>query len=114
MSDMVISIADRYSKFPAGRYPADGPFNAERFRKEVLLPAIDEAERTGNRVVVLLDGVMGYSSSFLEEVFGGLVRARRQLGERLKTLLTIRADDVAYAAAKLDAEQYLAEELRRG
>lgn len=113
MSEMVISIADRFSKFPAGRYMADGPFNAERFRQEVLLPAIDDALTSGNQVVVKLDGVIGYSSSFLEEVFGGVVRARKQAGDKLKKALAIRADDVAYSAAKLDAERYFDDALSR-
>jgi hypothetical protein len=113
MSEMVISIADRYSKFPAGRYRADGPFNAERFRDEFLLPALDAALQKGDKVVVKLDGVIGYSSSFLEEVFGGVVRARKQAADRLKQTLQIRADDVAYSAAKLDAERYFSDALGR-
>jgi hypothetical protein len=109
----MISIAEAYSKFPAGRYPADGPFNGERFRNEVLIPAIKKAAAQGERVVVLLDGVLGYSSSFLEEVFGGLVRSGEFSKDVIKQVLEIKADDVAYQPAKIDAEAYIEEELRR-
>ena len=66
-----ISIARQFSPTPAGRYRADGPFPGEKFRDELLVPALKRHEGT---VVVDLDGTAGYGSSFLEEAFGGLVR----------------------------------------
>jgi hypothetical protein len=113
MSETLISIADQYSRFPAGRYPADGPYNGQRFRQEVLLPAVERAISNNDNVVVRLDGVIGYSSSFLEEVFGGIIRARPDLGHAIRKALRIQADDIAYKAAKIDAEKYLSEELSR-
>jgi len=65
-----ISIAKDYSDTHLGRYPADGPFNGQRFREEYLRPALTENES----VVVNIDDVEGYGSSFLEEAFGGLIR----------------------------------------
>ena len=65
-----ISVAKDYTDEPAGRFPADGDFNGERFRKEFLLPALRESEK----VIVDFDGTEGYGSSFLDEAFGGLVR----------------------------------------
>lgn len=65
-----ISIAKEFSTEPAGRFPSDGPHSGERFRRELLVPALRECQN----VVVILDGVEGYGSSFLEEAFGGLVR----------------------------------------
>ena len=56
---------------------------------------------TGDRLVVVLDGVIGYSSSFLEEAFGGLVWATDVSPETIKATLEIRADDIAYRPAKL-------------
>ncbi len=113
MSEMILSIAENYSQFPAGRYPADGPFNGERFRNDFLVPALKQAAQRGDRVVVLLDGVLAYSSSFLEEVFGGLVRTHVLPADSLKKALEIRANDVAYRSAKIDAENYLNEEIKR-
>jgi hypothetical protein len=112
MSEMILSIANSFSRFPAGRYKEDGPFNGTRFREEILIPALKDATGSGNKVVVLLDGVVGYSSSFLEEVFGGVARSKSVPPDALKSALEIRATDVAYAPAKIDAENYLAEALK--
>jgi hypothetical protein len=65
-----IVIAEAYSKYPAGRFPTDGPNNGEKFRDQILGPAL----RGDENVEVNLDGVMGLPSSFLEEAFGGLLR----------------------------------------
>src|SRR5438132_689350 len=112
MSDMMLSIANSFSKFPAGRSKEDGPFNGARFRDEILIPALKNAAASGDRVVVELDGVVGYSSSFLEEVFGGIARAKSLPANVLKNALIIKANDVAYQPAKLDAESYLADAMR--
>jgi hypothetical protein len=111
MADKYISIANDFSKYPAGRTRRDGPFSAEQFRDEFLVPALRTAADEGGRVIVTLDGVYGYSSSFLEESFGGLVRKRLFEPAWLLRSLIIRADDPIYASYKLDAERYLADEL---
>lgn len=69
-NDSNIWIARDFSPFPAGRTPKDGPFNGQRFREEVLRPLLER----GENVTIHLDGVAGLPSSFLEEIFGGLVR----------------------------------------
>jgi len=66
----MISILKNFSENPAGRYVTDGPNSGQRFRDELLTPAL----RTHDEVVVNLDGALGFGSSFLEEAFGGLVR----------------------------------------
>ena len=71
MSTQVISIAKDFSPTPAGRYRSDGPFPGEKFRDDLLLPAL---RRDAEHVTVELDGTAGFGSSFLEEAFGGLVR----------------------------------------
>lgn len=60
-----------FSKFPGPRFVRLGPNSGEKFRDEVLIPAIQES----GEISVNLDGTFGYGSSFLEESFGGLVRA---------------------------------------
>ncbi|MGR5149647.1 STAS-like domain-containing protein [Photobacterium alginatilyticum] len=67
---MIIYIKD-FTKFPGARYRKLGPYSGEEFRDEILLPAINEH---GENVEINLDGVFGYGSSFLEEIFGGIVR----------------------------------------
>ena len=67
----VIRLATEFSRFPFGRYRSQGGFSGEAFRDDVLLPLL----RSGEHIVVDLDGTSGLSPSFLEEAFGGLVRA---------------------------------------
>ncbi|TBR07403.1 MAG: DUF4325 domain-containing protein [Rugosibacter sp.] len=80
-----INISKQFSREPAGRFPTDGPFCGEIFRKEFLIPALAQ----GERVVVILDGTEGYGSSFLDESFGGLVRNEGFNSEELHRRITI-------------------------
>ena len=80
-----IQVASEFSKFPAGRFYTDGPYSGQRFREEVLVPALSGS----TSVTVVLDGAMGYGSSFLEEAFGGLVRLRGFRAGDLHKKLTI-------------------------
>lgn len=71
MSTVTIDLARDFSRTPGGRYERDGVCSAEAFRREHLDPAVAR----GGAVTVDLDGALGFGSSFLEEAFGGLVRA---------------------------------------
>jgi len=86
-----IVIAEAFSNSPAGRVTTDGPYSGERFREEVLLPALREAS---GPIEVDLNGVLGFGSSFLEEAFGGLVRkgyySAKDLEKRLKIASEIK------------------------
>lgn len=66
----MIRLVEDFSKFPGGRYLSDGPYSGEKFRKDLLIPALEK----DNFVSINLDGTMGLPASFLEEAFGGLVR----------------------------------------
>lgn len=72
VSTRKISIANDFSKYPAGRYLADGPWNGEKFRNDLLAPAMEDENY--EMVEVDFDDVAGFGSSFLEEAFGGLIR----------------------------------------
>lgn len=72
---IVIRVAD-FSAYPSGRDAVDGNFNGERFRDEILKPAIETAKKTGQKIHISLANVLSFGSSFLEEAFGGLVRKR--------------------------------------
>ena len=90
---MIIDLAKQFSPYPSGRFPADGSFNGQRFREEILLPALIAAmPRVGEKVVVDIDGVRSFGSSFLEEAFAGLVRngslSRRELEDKLEIVCT--------------------------
>lgn len=88
MNNNVIVIGESFSKTPAGRYYDDGPFSGQKFREEVLIPALSKGA-----VVVDLSGVVGYGSSFLEEVFGGLIRKGIYNKATLKERLHVQAKD---------------------
>ena len=65
-----IDVGRDFSPTPGGRYRADGLFSGEAFREEHLEPVIEQ----GLDIIVDLDSALGFTSSFLEETFGGLVR----------------------------------------
>lgn len=112
MSEKMISIATDYSTSPAGRTPADGPFNGQRFRDDVLVPALREAIAHDTVLVVDMDGAFSYSSSFLEEAFGGLVRANTFSATDIKKYLQLRSADPIYASFVKDAQLYLSDALK--
>lgn len=69
-----LSVAKDYFPFPGGRFRKNGKGSGEEFRDDFLVPRMQEAINQKGCLVVNLDGVMGYPSSFLEEAFGGLIR----------------------------------------
>jgi hypothetical protein len=88
----IIKVARDFSSEPAGRYRSDGPNSGERFRDNYLVTALrEEAEK----VVVDLNDLEGYGSSFLEESFGGLVRLGYFTKEQLHAKMELRASDQA-------------------
>ena len=64
-----LKIAE-FSDFPAGKSKAEDPYSGEEYREDILLPAVKEGE-----VVIDFTDVFACLPSFLEEAFGGLVRA---------------------------------------
>lgn len=90
MNVLKISIAKDFSEAPAGRYhPADGDFTGEKFRNEILIPALNKHDA----VIVVFDNESGYGSSFIEEAFGGLVRVSGFKKSWLKDHLTFEATE---------------------
>ncbi len=71
---MIIDLANEFSRYPSGRYPSDGTHNGQAFRTEILVPALRRAISEDTILVVDIDGVRTFGSSFLEEAFAGLVR----------------------------------------
>lgn len=81
-----ISIANDFTKYPGGRYRKHGKGSGEEFRESFLIPNIENQEH----ITIVLDGTAGYSSSFLEEAFGGLVR-RGYASDLLHRLINFQA-----------------------
>jgi hypothetical protein len=113
MANTQLSIAKDFSDVPGGRLRRNGPFSAEEFRDVVLIPALRRAIE-GNQVLeVIFDGTAGYGSSFLEESFGGLVRAGTFPKEIVSKHLRLKADDPLYAGYRALAERYLKDALAK-
>ncbi|MGS0534493.1 STAS-like domain-containing protein [Pseudoalteromonas sp. SaAl2] len=64
-----INVKDRFP-CPGPRYKKLGTGSGEEFRKWIIKELKHDPKLTIN-----LDGTIGYGSSFLEESFGGLIRA---------------------------------------
>jgi hypothetical protein len=90
MEHRTLDVARDFSPFPFGRYRKDGPKSGEAFREDLLWPILEK----GDRVSVVLDNVRGgLGSSFLEEVFGGLIREHGLTVEFLKERIKIISDE---------------------
>ena len=98
-------IGRDYSDAPAGRYRKDGPFSGERFREDFLIPELLKEDV----VNVDLSGVAGYGSSFLEEVFGGLVRKWDGTKDELSSKLHVIATDPRKECYRLRVEKYMSD-----
>ena len=101
--EIVINVGENFSRTPAGRYLVDGPYSGERFRTEKLIPAL----ASGKVVKVDLSGVIGYGSSFLEEVFGGVIRLGIFSKEDLMSRLIIFASDPRKQCYVARAQKYM-------
>jgi len=102
MTEHTIDVARDFTNRPFGRYRDDGDRSGEVFREKKLVPAL----RKYDHVTVDLGGTNVYGSSFLEEVFGGLVRAGFTQAE-LKQKLTVLHDKLP--SVVIEAERYIQE-----
>ena len=100
-----IDIGKEFSDVPAGRFPEDGEFNGEKFRKTVLVPALNK----GGNVEVILDNTEGFGSSFLEEAFGGLIRKEGFAKHDILLRLHLVAETTRALRYKRIAEKFIAD-----
>jgi hypothetical protein len=98
--NLIIRIAEDFTKTPGPRNQAEGDFSGEAFLGKLLEVKFVEALNSRQRLVIVLDGVEGYATSFLEAAFGGLAR-KYAANDILKTL-----------EFKSDEEPYLIEEIQ--
>lgn len=67
-----ITIREDFSNTPGARYEADGPFSGELFLNSLLEPKFLDAIKNNYKLLIDLDGVWGYPSSFVSGSFGKL------------------------------------------
>ena len=105
-----IQLAKQFTRYPGGRYRKHGDGSGQEFREDYLLPAFKSDEA----VIVSMDDTAGYPASFLEEAFGGLIRAGITFDE-IKRKLTLLAEKDEFKAYPEIAWRYIedaAEHLR--
>jgi|JI9StandDraft_1071089.scaffolds.fasta_scaffold237148_2 hypothetical protein len=90
-TELMLGVATDYTDTPGPRYRWQGKYSGEDFLELLLRPKFLDAESKNIILVVDLDGVEGYGSSFLEESFGGLTRAFGS--ERVQKTLKISSED---------------------
>jgi len=88
-----IYVVKEFSDFTGVRYCSDAPYSGELFRKTLLLPRFQQAVSEDKILIVNLDGAFGYTCSFLDEAFGGLIRIHHCTLENVKKHLQIISDE---------------------
>lgn len=97
-----LKISTDFTTAPGPRYIVEGKHSGQEFRQTKLLPAIKKAMLDGAKLLIDLDGTSGFGTSFLEEVFGGLIREDNY----------DLADLDAVVEFKSDEEPFLLDEIR--
>ena len=90
---MTINIAEEYTETPGARYISDGPYSGEDFRDNILEEKYKECLKNKEQLIINFDGGYGYSTGFLEECFGGLVRKGYNGDEMLNTMIFISNEE---------------------
>lgn len=91
---MLIKISKDYSDTPGARYISEGPYSGEDFRKTLLKPKFLECLEKNEELIIDFDGSFGYSDSFLEESFGGLVRDKYDSNKILNVIKFISKEEI--------------------
>lgn len=96
MTTKNINFVKDFTKCPGGRLRKYGDKSGEEFRDEILKPAL----LTHDRVILNMDGALGFPASFLDETFGVLID---QLGEQVvKAKLQIILTDNKVAMSEIE------------
>lgn len=68
-----LTVATEFSKTPGARYLKDGSnYSGETFLKDFLRPKFEKAVAGNYILKIILDGALGYPSSFVSGSFGKL------------------------------------------
>lgn len=93
--EVKIQLRD-YTTTPGGRTVATGGDPADVWRDTVVHPALATARRKGETLTIDLDGTAGVPLSFLDEVFGGLVRKYGVTYATFLVRVTLVSDEQPY------------------
>lgn len=92
MDKIIFKVVKEFSRTPSARVAKEGRFPGTDLRSKIT-PFIKQALQEKNIFLIDLDGASGYGTSFLEEVFGGLIREEHFKYEELKGCLKIKSDE---------------------
>ncbi len=103
--DNIILFVKSFSITPGSRYKEEGKkaHSGEEFREVFLEPKFEQAEEANVKLIINLDGTIGYGTSWLEEVFGGL--SRKFGKDRVINTLEFISEEEPYL--KDDIKQYI-------
>lgn len=102
MKEIKIIIKDDFSDSPGARYRKDGPFSGEEFYESILLPRFQQAINEKAKLLIDLDGVWGYPSSFVSGSFGKL---SIQLGaQKVLSIIEFKSDESQTRKERIIAE----------
>jgi hypothetical protein len=107
---MKIDIAREFSPYPSGRTEQDGDANGKKFRERFLVPALRRvlANSASNEKLILdIDGVRTFGSSFLDEAIGGIVRNGDFPRDRLRSAVRVHCTRPYLMFFKDEIESYL-------
>lgn len=103
---MKIEIAKDFSPTPGGRFKDMGPDSGEAFRERLIKLLRSHPHET---IEIYLDGAETYGSSFLDEAFGGLVRAKIFPAQEILARVKILAKDPLFQIYAREAQDYMHE-----
>ena len=92
MDDIIFNVVKEFSRTPSARTASEGKYPGTELRSKIT-PLIKQAIKANVKFKIDLDGASGYGTSFLEEVFGGLIREEQIKYEDLKNCLVIKSDE---------------------
>lgn len=92
MDEIVFKVIKDFSRTPSARVAKEGRFPGTDLRSKIT-PLIRKALQEKRFFLMDLDGASGYGTSFLEEVFGGLIREEHFEYKELESCLKIKSDE---------------------
>lgn len=104
MDIITIKVRD-FSKTPGSRYRDEGKkaHSGQEFREEILEPKFIIALANNSKILIDLDGTIGYGTSWLEESFGGLARVYDK--QKVLELIEFKSEEEVYLIE--DIKQYI-------
>lgn len=102
-SNITLKVSRDFTDTPGPRRRDEGDFSGEEFLEKKLKPKYLEAFEKKVKLIIDLDDVEGYGTSFLESAFGGLARIYEPK-EVLNTLEIVSKDE---PLLKQEIENYI-------